>query len=194
MLSPRDEAVADAWYEAGIPLRTVTLGLQDGLEAAARRKPGSVRSLKFFSSFVQKAYQLRAERHFGDDSAHSNQGSPPRSEHDDVAVIALQEVVDADESYGPQLAPFISRLEACEADALWEELPQIDAQIAQAFFQMMNDDEVVELNRALDQHMAAFRHQGLSLDARTTEEGLFRDRYIRNHFKLPELVAIALNG
>lgn len=194
MLSPRDEAVADAWYESGIPLRAVTRGLQDGLEAAARRKPGSVRSLKFFSSFVQKANQLRAERHLGEERSHASEVAAASSEHEDMTLIALQEVIQADERYASQLKPFIARLEACEVDALWEELPKIDAQIADAFFEMMSENEVSELNQAVDQHMATLEHQGLSLDARTAEKGLFRDRYIRSHFKLPELVAIALNG
>ena len=80
-----------------------------------------------------------------------------------------------------------------QRDGLAQELPRIDAQIAEAFFRMMSEEEVRQLDHALGQHMKTIHGQGLSPDALKVESGLFRDRYIRTQFSLPELVAIALD-
>lgn len=206
LLSPRDWAMADAWRQAGVPLRIALQGIENCFDAFERRAPGPrrINSLSYCRQEVLSLYDLYLGLHgpeAGRPAAPAHEGAPRLAKHLGRLIRRLKEASTAASADGrdplvgavAESAAEVRRLrKSLQGDgpadpaAVEASLVRLDALLVDRAQATLSDEE----RRAIDEEVeAALGEAGGTMSATALEATRVaaRARRIRQRARLPRL-------
>lgn len=206
LLSPRDWAMADAWRQAGVPLRIVLQGIENCFDAFERRGPGPrrINSLSYCRQEVLSLHDLYLGLHgpeAGRPAVPAQDGAPRLAKHLGRLIRRLREAATAASADGRD--PLVGALAESAAEvrrlrkslqgdggadpaAVEATLARLDALLVERAQSTLTDEERVAVDREIE---SALGDAGGTMSASALEatRAAARARRIRQRARLPRL-------
>mgnify|MGYP004390752425 CR=1 FL=1 len=184
MLSPKEVALVDRWFQAGVPARVVIRTLQDGFARRTQRRQAPPSTLTYFESQIDAAIDDWHRKHTAAPvSAPLEEGSP--SAQLDAAfgaVIAAAASIEVKE--------FLERVQT-EVGSVSEDVDvyslttDLDERIVAGLSELLGEEERLKMTQAAS--AVAMSAGNMSARARARIEAAEFAQAIRTHFQISEL-------
>jgi hypothetical protein len=207
LLSPRDWAMADAWRQAGVPLRIVLQGIENCFDAFERRAPGPrrINSLSYCRQEVLSLYDLYLGLHGPGagrpDAPAASEGVPRLAKHLGRLIRRLKEAATAASADGrdplvgavAESAAEVRRLRTSlrgdggvDPAAVETNLVRLDAVLVERAQAMLTEEERFAVEREVEAALGEAAGT-MSPAALVATRAAARARRIRRHARLPRL-------
>ncbi|MBD90586.1 MAG: hypothetical protein CL940_09625 [Deltaproteobacteria bacterium] len=184
MLSPKEVALVDRWFEAEVPARVVIRTLQDGFARRSQRRQPPPSTLTYFESQIEVAIDDWHRKHTGAPTTSSIEEETPGTQ-----VSAAFDVLIAASS-SPQVEALLNRLrseiEPVDDDVdVYALTTDLDERIVAGLSDLLGDEERSKMAQASRQ--AGMSASSMSARARARLEAAELARATRAHFQIPSL-------
>ncbi len=184
MLSPKEVALVDQWFHAGVPARIVIRTLQEGFARRTQRRQAPPSTLSYFESQIDSAIEDWSRKHTAAPVSTSlDQGSV------ETQLIAAFDVLIA-ASVSAEVTGLLEQLRG-EFDPsptdvdVYSLTTDLDERIVAGLSGMLSDEERSKMTQTARE--VAMSAREMSARARAGLEEAELARAIRAHFQLPPL-------
>ena len=184
MLSPKEVALVDRWFQAGVPVRVVIRALQEGFERRAKRRQAPPGSLTYFESQIDVAIDDWHRKHTGAPAGSTTEDGSPGAQLAEAFEIVITAVRSDDarvflEELRESLAPIPD-----DAD-VYALTTDLDGRIVSGLSELLSDEERLTMKQASRE--TGMRAAHMSARARARLEAAEFDRAVRAHHQIPSL-------
>ena len=184
MLSPKEVALVDRWFQAGVPVRVVIRALQEGFERRAKRRQAPPGSLTYFESQIDVAIDDWHRKHTGAPAVSTTEDGSPGAQLAEAFEIVITAVRSDDarvflEELRESLAPIPD-----DAD-VYALTTDLDGRIVSGLSELLSDEERLTMKQASRETGMSAAH--MSARARARLEAAEFDRAVRAHYQIPSL-------
>lgn len=204
LLSPRDWALIDSWWQRGIPLPLILETMGDVFKARERRGDTGeqIQALGYVKSEVERRWRLRCEITSHRRGAQEEEERLRREIRRHLGRVARGLHQAAELARGRQQEPLAKSLLLAEAElksirkeigkGAWDplksekQMEKLEANLLQNAFRSLEPSERVRLDRETLDRLGSLRG-GMSKTAWEETLGATRSRWVRHHFQIPQI-------
>jgi hypothetical protein len=184
MLSPKEVALVDRWFQAGVPARIVIRTLQEGFARRTQRRQAPPSTLTYFESQIDSAIDDWSRKHTSSPVPQSADEDSPEAQVG-AALCVLIEVASS-----PEVLALLDGLRAelhpsPQEHDVYSLTMALDERIVAGLSEMLGEEERSKMTQTA--HQVAMNAGNMSARARAGLEQAELARVIRAHFKLPRL-------
>lgn len=184
MLSPKEVALVDRWFQSGVPARVVIRTLQEGFSRRTQRRQAPPSTLTYFESQIEAAIEDWGRKHTSAPPQVASEEASPASQ----VQVALEVLIDVASS--PAVVTLLDGLRvelasAPEEQDVYSLTMALDERIVAGLRELLSEEERSTMIETA--HQVAMSAGNMSARARASLEQAELARSIRAHFDLPRL-------